>query len=177
MQRAGTEEIAELVKRSADANPVIYTTAAGIEIRKSDGEVMAAIAKDADATKTRNGELETEREQERLEKRAEDELPHLPGDVKTRAAMLKAIDAIPDETHRKSALESLKAQDAGLGTAFEEHGRRGATLPAGGVNKADDELQAAIKKYAEDNKVTEAIATRDFMKTNEGRALYAKSLN
>ena len=72
------EEIAELVKRSADANPVIYTTAAGIEIRKSDGEVMAAIAKDADATKKRNGELETEREQERLEKRAEDELPHLP---------------------------------------------------------------------------------------------------
>ena len=43
------------------------------------------------------------------------------------------------------------------------------------MNKADDELQAAIKKYAEDNKVTEAIATRDFMKTNEGRSLYARA--
>ena len=91
-------EIGAVTKAAQDANPVVFTAADGTEFRKSDDPRAIAMAKRLDATEQENAALKARDEQTTLEKRAEAELPHLPGDVKTRAAMLKAIDGIEDES-------------------------------------------------------------------------------
>ena len=108
------EEVEALAKAATDADPVVYTTMDNIELRKSAGEALIAMAKANDAMRKENTDLRTVRDQERLEKRAEADLPNLPGDVATRAAMLKAIDGIADEAQREAAHNALKAQNEAM---------------------------------------------------------------
>ena len=149
-------EIESVSKAKQDADPVLYTTADGVELRKSAGEALIAMAKANDAIAKENSELRAQREQDSLEKRAEEELSHLPGDVKTRAAMLKAVESISDEDQRKAALDALKANNNAMGEAFEAHGVSGQSAPS----SADSELNQLAKELAE-----------------KGKELYAQTIN
>ena len=106
---AGDRQSEIVAKNSAD--PIVYTTTDGIELRKSQGEAIISIAKSNDELRKTNNELMEKAAQASLEKRADTELSHIPGDVGIRAAMLKAIDAIPDETQRTGALAALKSKN------------------------------------------------------------------
>ncbi len=161
-------EIGAVTKAAQDANPVVFTAADGTEFRKSDDPRAIAMAKRLDATEQENAALKARDEQTTLEKRAGAELPHLPGDVKTRAAMLKAIDGIEDEAQREAALGALKAQNEAMSKAFQTYGHGGQPEPGSPA----DQLDKLAKVYAEKNGGTFEAAYMKVADTPEGQALY-----
>ena len=166
-------EIEAVAKAEQDANPVVFTAADGTEFRKSDAPRAIAMAKRLDATEQENAALKARDEQTTLEKRAEAELPHLPGDVKTRAAMLKAIDGIEDEAQREAALGALKAQNEAMSKAFQTYGHGGQSEPG----SPDDQLDKLAKAHAEKERMSYQAAYAEVLTSPEGRALYAKTVN
>ena len=166
-------EVLAGTQAAQDADPVVYTTRDGVELRKSAGEALIAMAKSNDAIAKENATLRAEREQAALEKRAEAELSHLPGDVKTRSAMLRAIDAIDDDAQCEAAHNALKANNAAMSTAFETHGHNGHAE----LGDAEDGLEKLAKAYAEKHDVSHEAAYAEVLKTDEGKALYAKALS
>lgn len=170
---AADRDAAIEVAKSAD--PVAYTTDAGMEIRKSAGDVVIAMAKQADATARENATLRKQAEQTALEKRATDELPNLGGTVQVRAAILSAIDGIEDEDVRKAAHERLRAGSESLGKVFEPQGHGGAGEPVDG--SAEAKLAALTKSYAEKHDVSMAKAEAAVLDTDEGNRLYTEAEN
>jgi hypothetical protein len=166
-------DISAVQKAADDADPVVFTTASGLQIRKSSGEVVLALAKDADKQRKRADALELETSASGFTKRAESELSHLPGTVAERASILKAVDGIKDETHRNSALAALKAGDAAMSGAFKSKGsQEGAT----DENAPEAKLDALVKRYIEKHDdVTEAAAYVKVLDTEEGAALYGET--
>ena len=168
------DEIAEAVRKAAD-DDVVYTTTDGDEIRKSDGDIVLKLAKSHDAERKKTARLEAEKEQSGLEKRADEELKYLPGDVKTRAAMLKAVEDIPNEETRKAAMETLTAQNAQMAKAFETEGT--------GIAPTPDSPEGKLNKLAEDRvtkmagKETKEQAYAKVMETPEGKELYGQSFS
>ncbi len=171
----------DVAKRAADAaeaakgdDAVVYTTLDGIELRKSAGEAFIAMAKSNDALRKRLDESEDARAQDALEKRAETELTHIPGDVKTRTAMLKALDGIEDKGQREAAHNALKAQNEALSKAFDTAGH--GSTPAPG--SPDDELERLAKEHLDKNSdLTYEAAYDAVLKTGQGQELYNKSIN
>lgn len=163
-------------KHNADDDPVEYTTSDGIELRKSLGPAFIAMARSNDVLRKRLDKSEDSREQDKLEKRAAEELAHLPGTVAERAALLKAVEGIEDEAMRKAAGNALKAQNEALSKAFDTIGRMGNVTSVAG--SPDDELDQLAKAHQKENpKLTIEAAYDAVMKTDEGRELYAKSVN
>ncbi len=166
-------EVETVAKAKQDADPVLYTTADGVELRKSVGAALIAMAKSNDAIRKENEALRQQRDRDALEKRAEEEFSHLPGDVKTRASMLKAVEGIPDEAQREAALNALKAQNDALAKAFETHGVGG--QPAQG--SADSELNQLAKDLAEKENTSFEKAYAQVLGTEQGKKLYAETVN
>lgn len=169
-------EIKKAEKHAKDEDPVEYTTLDGIELRKSAGAAFIAMAKSNDDLRKRLDKSESAREQDTFEKRAEDELSHLPGTAKERAALLKATEGIEDEDMRKAAMNALKAQNTALSTAFVKVGHGGGAQPASG--SPDDELDTLAKAHQKENPgMSYEVAYDAVLKTDQGHELYAKSVN
>ena len=166
-------EIAAAEKAATDSDPVVYTTMDGVELRKSGGEVVLALAKSNDTIRKENKELRDKTAQDDLEKRAEKELQYMPGDLATRAAMLKAIDGIEDKAQREAAHNSLKAQNTAMSSAFETQGHGGHSDPG----SPQSELDTLSKSYAKEHKVSEAVAFTKVLETEQGKELYGKTVN
>ena len=166
-------EIAAAEKAVTDSDPVVYTTMDGVELRKSAGEALLAMAKSNDTIRKENQELRDKTDQDALEKRAEKELKYMPGDLATRAAMLKAIDGIEDSAQREAAHNALKAQNESMSDAFKTHGRGGQADPG----SPQSELDTLSKSYAVEHKVSEAVAFTKVLETEKGKELYSKTLN
>lgn len=167
-------EVEAIAKAATDADPVVYTTSAGLELRKSAGEALIAMAKSNDAIAKENAELKKNAANEAIRKRAETELGHLPGDVDTRMALIKSVDAIEDETQREAAMNALKAQNKAMAKAFTTAGH-GGQAPA---NSATEQLDALAKAHAEANPgMSFAKAYDAVLETPKGAELYAQSLN
>lgn len=160
-----------VIKNLRDADPVVYTTAEGTQIRKSAGEVLISMAKRNDQLAQELAKSAALAKQADLEKRAGTELPNLGGDVMTKAALLGAVDGISDTVIRGKVLETLKAHDAGLGKAFQRVGSTGSNVE----KSASDRLDDMAKAWAEKNKVTLAKAYNEVLNTSEGQALYAET--
>ena len=181
---------ADALKAANDADPLVYTTKAGIEIRKSAGDVMLALAKSQDAQavetaalKTENAELRKSREDIGFEKRASTELDHLPGTLKARASLLKAAESIEDEGERKQAVAALKAQNEMMAPLFKSIGTSavgadGVSLePASaGVDTATEQLDALVQKCMTDEKIAEPLAYAKVLDTSEGQDLYRQTI-
>lgn len=166
--------LSDLAKAATEEDPIVFTTKDGVELRKSHGAGFIAMAKSNDALREQVEKLTDAKSDAIYEKRAEDELAHIPGDIATRAAMLKAVDGIEDEAMRETALNALKAQSEALSKAFIVAGN-GGTPPAG---SPEDKLQDLAKVHKEANPgVTIEQAYTAVLKTPEGGELYAKSVN
>ena len=163
-----------VTKAKTDSDPVEYTTTDGVEIRKSAGVALITALKSNDDMRKENTELRKQREQETLEKRAESDLKYLPGDVKVRAALLKAVDSIEDEAQRTAAHNALKAQNKAMAEAFKTSGHTGGQTEPG---SPEEELDQLAKAHAEKKNVSEAVAYTEVLKTEKGQELYAKSVN
>ena len=169
--KSASERQAEIVAKS-DADPVMYTTMDGIEIRKSAGDAFISIAKSNDELRKANAELTAAREQDALEKRAA-ELSHLPGSIQVRAALLKSAEGIADKELREGAIAALKSQNTSATSAFETYGVRGGD----GVSESDDPIDVLAKQeQAADASLTYAQAYTKALQTREGQTIYAKTM-
>ena len=147
--------------------PEDYIEVGGEPVLKSalPASVLAVITKQADELAAVNKRLEAEE----LAKRANAELPYLPGDVQTKGAMLKAVDAIADEAVRKAAHAMLKGANAAASKLTREFG-----TVAPQETDAMTELNKMAQEHAVAQKVTFAQAFAEVTKTGRGAELFAK---
>jgi hypothetical protein len=149
----------------------------GAEIRKSAvGEAQFAFMKSQQARIAKQDEEIAKERDARvmsdLRKRADDEFSHVPGSTDERAAMLKALNGM-DEAVRKSFEAVLKAHEEVVKNAFNTMGHGNGKVAEG---SADDQLDKMAKAHATKNNVPFAKAYTEVLATEEGRALYSKSL-
>ena len=174
-QRA--EIVAKAIRAAEDAKGIAYTADDGTEYTKSDDPRLVSQAKRNDELAKRLEDTTKRADTQDLRKRAEEDLKHLPGTVETRMALLKAVESIGDADERKVALEALKAQNEQMAEAFKTKGstRVGGTVQTGtDEDSAEGQLDTLAKRYATDNKVTEAEGYDAVLKTVEGAALYGE---
>lgn len=114
------------VAKALEADPVVATVD-GRAIRKSQDPtgVLAALAKRDEENRTRLAASEASAAQLVLEKRADAEIGKLPGDVRVRSAIVKAIDSIADEATRKAAHAAVQAGSAAIASGMNELGHNG----------------------------------------------------
>lgn len=159
------------------ADPVVYTTTAGVELRKSAGDFAIAQAKRADELDAELIKSRAETETATFAKRAADELGNLPGDEASKVAVLKAVAGIKDEAARTAATALLKAGNDAMKGVFTTVGDTTADPPETtqpNIAKADatSKLDALAKKYAADNNVSFAKAYDAVLATPDGKKLY-----
>lgn len=170
---ATSDERDVMIKAAADADETVVI--GDTEMKKSVlGDEAFAIIKQqaADLEKAQKDVEEATAKvvQEQLNKRA-GELKHLPGTDEAKITLLKSVDSIEDETIRKSVLEVIKASNEDMAKAFEEKAHQ-APEDAG---TPEVQLGAMVKKYSEDNKVSEVEAFSKVLDTPEGAELYGKT--
>ena len=185
LEKSAEDQAAEITK-AAEAQAVVYTDRKGRTYTKADGERMIELAKEADASEVAKAEADAEAADTALTKRAED-MAFLPGDVESRKALLKSIDAIEDEGTRTQALSALKSTNTANKSATETVGavaREDVTKSTevggegGNIAKADAEarLDELSKAHAKEHNVSYAKAYDAVLATPEGGQLYAASV-
>lgn len=160
------------VEKAAGDDPVVYTTLAGEEIRKSAGSLLLNLAKRADENEKELAVEKAARQRDGFAKRAKEELANLPGKEGAQVALLKAIDGIPDKEDRDGALEIVKAANTGIAQAFEVAG----TIDGGVAGDAE----AKLEKLAQDHFKANADGSfaksyKAVLETPEGRELFKET--
>lgn len=163
--------VAAVAKAAADADPVVYKTLDGTEIRKSDGLALLTLAKSNDDLRKSNEDLAKAAADTALTAEVERDYAHLPGDLEARKALVKAAKGIPDATQREVALNALKAQSIALAKSLETVGH-GGSAPA--VNDAEKALDDLAKAHAKEHGVSFAKAYDAVLATPKGEELYAR---
>jgi hypothetical protein len=158
------------VTKMAEADPVVYTSLDGVELRKSADPVLVAAVKSADEAKTALARQEKIAKRAATEKRASELFSHLGGDEVAKADLLEAIESIGDESARAAALEVVKSHDAGVGAAFN---RFGTTDSGEGQSSDADELVKRAREYAKEHKVPLSKAYAELARTEEGSQMYS----
>lgn len=107
-----------------------------------------------------------------LKKRAAELVPNMAGTEDHKAALVKAVESIGDETIREEIVKSLKAADAAVKKTFEERGSDHVdeTSPAA-------RLEKMATDYAAEKGVTFHTAFAEVIKSGEGRKLAAEAQN
>lgn len=166
------EERDEIVKNAQEADRVVYTSPyTKRQVRASEGETTLAEVKRADDLQKRLDEGEAREKRSGFVKQAQAELPHLKGGDDAKADLLEAVSALPADK-QAPVMEMLKAQDAGLGKAFERIGVQGNDPEAG---TAEDQLAVMAKRIAKDEKCTVEQGYVKALETEEGQRLYAEA--
>lgn len=162
----------ELVK---NADPVVYTTTKGIEIRKSAGEQVLQMAKDADeALKTAAESAKLVKDAD-ITKRANEDLGNLAGDEKIRKAVVAALDTIEDEAVRKGAFAAVKSANTAAAEPFKKKGSSDNGNTDDGGETPLEKLNKLATTEAAASKVTFEKAMDKVLQTQEGQKLYAES--
>lgn len=165
-------DVAAVAKAAAEADPVVYKTLDGIEIRKSDGGALLTLAKSNDDLRKSNAKLQEDAADAALTREVEKDYAHLPGDLDARKALIKAAKTIPDATQRDVALNALKAQSIALAKATETLGHGGA---APEVTDAEKSLDDLAKAYQKEHSVSFAKAMDAVLQTPKGAELYDRA--
>lgn len=180
-----TEKVAELEAQIATlkADNEALTKRA----EKAEADLKAAEIEKNDATVVIDGETIRksevgegafklfQKQQDKIElaefaKRAETEIPYLPGEAAAKAEALRAVAKMA-EGPRAAIEQMLKAGSEAIGKKTAPLGKDG-EKPS--FEKADDELDALAKAYAAEHKVSPARAMDEVLKTAEGKAIYAR---
>lgn len=180
------DERLAVITKAAELTEVVYTDRKGRSYTKADDTRMVDLAKEADASAVAAETAKEAAAEADLTKRAA-ELTFLPGDIDARKALLKSIDAIPDQKQREGALAALKAKDATMSKATQTIGSSASVddsaateIGAGesvAKSAAEAQLDALAKKYqAENAGVSYAKAYDEVLKTAQGAKLYAAAV-
>ncbi len=151
------------------ADPVIYKSGDGTEYHKSDDKRLVKMAKDRDSDRKELEEITKKREDDRLEKAAEEDFGNLPGTVEVRAAIVKSIEGIEDETIREEAMKVLKANNAKMAGAFQ-------TVGKDGVGKSAD-MSDREEAVSELNDKAAELVKAGTCKTNADAFVKASEMN
>lgn len=139
----------------------------GEKVAKS--AVPAAVLKALRANEEQIAKLHAEREEQALKARAVSEIPNLSGDEVTKAAILKAVDAIADDATREAAHQVLKGASETVGLLAKSAGS--GTAGRGPEPEPVQKYFAAIKKAREiDPTLTEAQAEAKVYRENPALA-------
>lgn len=165
---------AEIIKKAAEADEVVNVD--GVEMRKSAvGEAAFKILKSQQAKLAeivaKAEAAEAAQIQKSLEAEAEKELPHLPGDVVTKALLLKSIKAMPAEV-QTAQMAILKAADEAMAKNFKEIGQTGTATE----NTASENLNKKAEEIAKSENISIAKAYAKVLETPEGAKLYAEAM-
>lgn len=167
-EEAGLTVEGDKIVKSAD---VEYVEIDGEKIAKSTipAAVLAKLEKaDAEAKELRKKAQETE-----ILKRANEIVPNMVGGDSAKIEIVKMLDAVSDETVRKSMTEALKSADEVLKSTTKEMGD-----DSGNGGSSDDagELDKMVDEYAKSKSVTKHEAYSAVIKTAEGRKLAAAAM-
>ena len=174
LAKSASDQDAEITAAQS-ADPVVYKCADGTEIRKSDGAAVLAMAKRGDRLEAELAKAKGENEDAALAKRAREEFAYLPAEGT--AEMLKAADAITDPEKKKKMLDAMRACNTTAAKKHKSIGSAGPDAPLDGEGEdATDALDKMAGDYAKANNVSVAKAYDAVLKTEEGAALYAKSI-
>ncbi len=173
-ERAALIEKVEKARNADD--PVIYTCTDGTQIRKSHGDMVALLAKRADAADARADAAQKVAKVADLRKRAEDTMGNLPGTLEEHVSHLEAIDSIEDEDAREAALKAIRVSNSNLAKGFQRVGSAsgGQDLEQGGAMAKLDDMAEQIAKR--DN-ISKPEAMQKALATPEGEALYEEQRN
>jgi len=106
--------------------------------------------------------------------KAEEMFPNTPGTPEEKGAMLKSIDAMPEEI-REFTLKSMKASDEAMKKNFESSGSLSAAPAEGSALQKLEKLAMDKAGTTDKNDSKYFKAYADVIATDEGKALYAKS--
>jgi hypothetical protein len=170
------------IAKAGGDDPVVYTTLDGMDIRKSAGDTIVALAKRNDHLAKELAKSQATTEDTVLTKRATDELGNIGGDLVGKKALLKALDGITDEQTRTAAQAVLKAANDGAKGIFV---RKGATAentgpaPSGDGNgpelsEEEVKLDELAKSLAKEKSITFEKAYAEVIQTAEGAELYKR---
>ena len=151
---------AEVEKARADFQKKLDEANAEIAKAKqaaSDAEKAALVEKDA-------------RETLEFTKRAESDIPHLPGENIVKGKVLKTLSNKLTAEEMAEVVKLLKAGDAAVSKTFASVGYSGS-----GSSGDHSTLETAIEKYATEKNLSRGVAAYEFMKTAEGKRLYQES--
>lgn len=163
------------IELAKNADPVVYTTAKGIEIRKSAGEQVVQMAKDADEALKKADEATKVLTDANITKRANEDLGNLAGDEATRKAVVKALDGIEDETVRKAAFAAVKSANTAAAAAFKKGGTSDNGNPDDGGESPLEKLNKLATTRAAADKVSFEKGMDLVLQTPEGKKLYDES--
>lgn len=158
------------IAKAVESDPVVHTTDDGLEIRKSDGPLVLAMAKKLEAQETELAEKRIEVEQAEFTKRADTELALLPGETIHKVALLRACSKITDEETRKGAEEMLVKAAKVFSLALDTRGVSVGSPTTKGT--AEGAFFAKAKEIADDKGVSAVKAQEMLLDTPEGGALY-----
>lgn len=160
-------------KAKAD-DPIVYTTLDGLKLYKSAGDALIQMAKVNDDLKTRLDDAEAVLDREKLEKRANIELAHMPGTVRERAALLKAVDSMADPL-KEGAMKILVAQNKNMQRAYKTFG---VSIPPSDEDSSVDKMDKMAKALMDKNPgMTIEKAGAQVLLTPEGSDLYSQTCN
>jgi hypothetical protein len=148
---------AETVAKANATDPVVYKTAGGIEIRKSDGATAALLAKQLDETNAKVVKLESGRQGDAIENRATSEFPNVA--KATAVAMLKTAVQLGEDTDAgKDVIKSLVTMNKGANGLFKSLGSTEAPELGAGIEKARSDFNAEVSKIMGRDKIGMADA-------------------
>lgn len=159
-----------VVAKRADSNPVIETVD-GQEFRKNDDPRLLKMAKALKEQREETAEAKKVSKAQRLQKRAGEELAHLPGKDEHKVALLDVVESMPAE-QRTEVEKMLKAADAGMAAAF---ARKGATGTPDQI-QGEEKIEAIAKSIREKlPNLTPEQAYAKALQTPEGKEAYKSS--
>lgn len=118
LAKSETDRATEVAKKN-EGDPVVYKTASGLEIRKSDGAVAAMLAKQADDDRAELAKLRADGAASTIEK-AVAKYPNV-----AKAQVTTILKAATTDTETAAAHETLTAMNKALGGAFRTFGGAG----------------------------------------------------
>jgi len=165
------QAITKAAAAALDSDPVVYTTKAGVEVRKSAGEAMIAVLKQNDALLDRlDAATATSRDSE-AETLAKSWV-HMGKPYDEKLKLAKSIVGLPADA-KAAALEGIKPGAVAIAPLFKNHGAMD------GTGAAAESPIAKLDKLAKDRAKTSnedyATAYSKVLETTEGGLLYAEA--
>lgn len=155
LAKSAADQAAEVEAANA-TDPVVYKTAGGVEIRKSDGATAALLAKQLDETNAVVATLKADRSADTLEKRAA-AYPNVAKGIAT--DMLKSVDQLGADTEAgKAVLKSLDTMNKAAGGLMKSLGSTEAPEVSGSIEKARTDFNAEVSKIMGRDKIGMADA-------------------
>lgn len=168
------DERQAIIEKATAADPVVYTCDDGTEIRKSEGDLAARLAKSNDEIQRQLQVEKAARRNEELAKAARETLPALPGDELAKVELMRAVQSITDADLRKGVETILSAANEHAQLAL---GTTGTVAKSYGGDSMDpgEELEMRARKRAKERKMPFSQAFKEEIMTDEGRELMRRS--